>query len=109
MDSPQVYEPLEPTLKSGWLEKRPSDALRRSLPLSGWRRRWFDLTPSQLIWRTGPGQEGKGSLPLAQASIHAPCASLRSTLDGEIAVELLLWPSGSDGDPLLFSLTDCQV
>ncbi|EOD13167.1 hypothetical protein EMIHUDRAFT_212925 [Emiliania huxleyi CCMP1516] len=48
-------------------------------------------------------------LAAALASVHAPCASLRATLDGEIAVELLLWPSGSDGDPLLFSLTDCQA
>jgi hypothetical protein len=63
----EAYEPLERILRAGWLEKRPVDNVRRALPLSGWRRRWFELTPTALVWRSGPGHPTKGRLLLADA------------------------------------------
>ena len=66
-DMIEAYQPFERVVHSGWLEKRPTDGLRRALPLSGWRRRWFEVTLSNIVWRAGPGDAAKGSMSLVAA------------------------------------------
>jgi hypothetical protein len=80
----EAYEPLERILRSSWREKRPADGVRRALPLSGWRQRWFELTPTALVWRAGPGHPAKGRLPLAAARA-VPAVSSGSALQLPIA------------------------